>query len=81
MIREGKPVIVPRDQWRALRAEDQFDAVLYPGLQPSAMVPVSPVRCADVADVEMQLQRMALAGLPPPEFDRVKRACAAVLVK
>jgi hypothetical protein len=69
---------IPRDQWRTLRAEDQFDAVLYPGPQPSAVVPVSPERCADTADIEMHLRRMALAGLPPPESDRLKQYCVSL---
>jgi hypothetical protein len=40
-IRDGKPDFskpIPRDQWRNLRAEDQFDAVLYQGREPSAEV-------------------------------------------
>ena len=31
VIRDGKPMLIPRDQWRLLSMEDQFDAVLYVG--------------------------------------------------
>jgi hypothetical protein len=75
-IQDGAPI--PRDQWRTLRAEDQFDAVLYPGPQPSVIVPVSPARCTDTADIEMHLRRMMLAGLPPSESDRLKQYCASL---
>jgi hypothetical protein len=77
-IQDGAPT--PRDQWRTLRAEDQFDAVLYPGAQPSASVPVSPTRCADRAFIEERLRRIALAG-PPAASDRLKQYCATVAGK
>jgi hypothetical protein len=79
-LRDGKADFsspIPRDQWRTLRAEDQFDAVLYPGPQPSAGVPVSPARCADDAYIET-LRRIAVAGLPPAESDRLKQYCASL---
>ena len=64
-IRDGTPDFstpIPRDRWRTLRAEDQFDAVLYPGPQPSANVQPLPERCADKADVDEHLRRMAVGG-------------------
>jgi hypothetical protein len=54
-IRDGKPDFskqIPCDQWRTLRAEDQFEAVLYPGPEPSAIARPSPERCADKAEVD-----------------------------
>ena len=78
---QGKPSPVPRDQWRTLRAEEQFDAVLYPGNQPSATVSISPERCANTADIETYLRRMTLARVPPSEADRLKQYCATIAPK
>jgi len=78
-IRDGKPDFshpIPRDQWRSLRAEDQFDAVLYPGSEPSPEVMPTPERCADKADIEEHLRRIAVGG-PPPLADQLKEFCAA----
>jgi hypothetical protein len=72
---------IPRSQWRTLRAEEQFDAVLYPGTQPSATVQVSSSRCAQAADIEEQIRRMTIADLPTREIDRLKQYCAAAVSK
>jgi hypothetical protein len=77
-IRDGKPDFskqIPRDQWRTLRAEDQFDAVLYAGLDSSASVQPSPERCADKADIDEHLRRMAVGG-PPQLAAELKAFCA-----
>lgn len=49
-IRDGKILgPVPRDEWRSLKMEDQFDAVLYLGPRSSITVPqVRPQRCAPI---------------------------------
>jgi len=69
-------VQVPRDQWRALRAEDELDAVLYLGPR-SAMkdVPLSTSVCSDPRYIEERLRRIALTGIPQAEADRVKQLC------
>ena len=71
-----KRVTVPRDQWRTLKAEDQFDAVLYLGPS-SAMtqLPLSPKICSDRRYIEERLRRIALTGIPPAEAERVKKLC------
>ena len=79
-IRDGKADFskhIPPDQWRTLRAEDQFDAVLYPGPEPPIMVRDSPERCADKADIDEHLRRMAIGG-PPRSADQLKRLCAMI---
>jgi hypothetical protein len=78
-FREGNLVPVPREQWRSLPAEDQFDAVLYLG-PPSAMTSIqwSPAICEDAEFIETRLRRIALAGLPQAEADRLKQYCATV---
>jgi hypothetical protein len=82
-IRDGKPDFskpIPRDQWHKLRAEDQFDAVLYPGPEPPADVLPSPERCADRADIKEHLRRMAVAG-PPQLADQLRQFCSTVVPK
>ena len=75
-IRDGKMAPLPENQWRKLRAEDQFDGVLYLGpASQTESEPLSPALCAEPGYVQMRLKRISLAGLPPPEVDRVKKLC------
>jgi hypothetical protein len=79
-IRDGKPDFsapIPRDQWKTLRAEDQFDAVLYMGKGPSPRVDLDPARCADKAEFQEHLRRMAASGIPPFETERLKKLCGS----
>lgn len=75
-FQNDRPAQIPRDQWRSLRAEDQFDAVLYLGPR-SAMtrLPMSPTICADSAYIAERLRRIALTGIPAAEAERVKQLC------
>jgi hypothetical protein len=76
MIRDGRPVPVPREEWLTLPLQEQMDAILYLG-------PASTVRtvalprtiCSDRAYVERRLQRMAIGGLPRPVIDQLKTFC------
>lgn len=70
-------VEVRRDQWRRLRAEDQLDAVLYLGPR-SVMrqVPLSARICSDPRYIAERLRRIALAGIPRGEADRVEQLCS-----
>src|SRR3954465_6055616 len=77
-IKDGKPDFsapIPREQWKTLRAEDQFDAVLYLGKGPSPIVPLDPARCADKAEFQEHLRRMTVSGVPPLEAERLKKLC------
>jgi uncharacterized protein (TIGR03435 family) len=79
-IKDGKPDFaapIPRSEWRVLRMEDQFDAVLYLG-DPSTITFSQPSRalCADPDYVETRLARIALVGLPQSEADGLKESCA-----
>jgi hypothetical protein len=77
-IKDGKPDFsapIPREQWKTLRAEDQFDAVLYTGKGPSPHVPLDPSRCADKAEFQEHLRRMTVSGVPPFEAERLKTLC------
>jgi hypothetical protein len=75
-VSDGKLLPVPEQQWRKLRADQQFDAVLYEGPPHATETePLSATLCAEPGYVEMRLKRIALAGLPPPEVERVKKLC------
>lgn len=77
-IRDGKPDFsapIPREQWKTLRAEDQFDAVLYTGRAPVPHVELDAARCAEKAEFQEHLRRMAAAGLPPAETERLRKLC------
>jgi hypothetical protein len=79
-IRDGKPDFsapIPREQWKTLRAEDQFDAVLYLGKGPPPHVELDPARCADKAEFEEHLRRMSVSGLPAFEIERLKKLCGS----
>jgi hypothetical protein len=79
VMRDGKPAgAIPRDQWRPLRMEDQFDAVLYLG-KPSGITiaPILPALCADPAYMKMRLERIMEEG-PRGAADRLKTYCATV---
>jgi hypothetical protein len=77
-VRDGKMVPLAEEQWRKLRAEEQFHALLYLGPPPTTRTePLSTKLCAEPGYVEMRLKRIALAGLPPPEVERVKKLCKA----
>jgi hypothetical protein len=79
-VRNGKILgPVPPDQWRSLKMEDQFDAVLYLGPRSSITVPQSRPSadvCADPALLEKRLARAALIGMPQVEVDRLKQLCS-----
>lgn len=80
-VRDGQLMPLSRDDWRSLRAEEQFDAVLYLG--PSSAMTQSrlpPTLCRDPAYMEMRMRRIALAG-PRVEADKLTQYCAAVAPK
>jgi hypothetical protein len=69
---------IPRDQFRSLRMEDQFDAILYTGGGvPDPPLPrVSAKACAEPGYLQMRLARIAIAGLPAAEGVAIEKACA-----
>jgi hypothetical protein len=74
-VRDNKIVPVPRDQWRTLPMEEQFDAVLHVGATPTNAAPgLSPSMCTSRTYQE-HLRRLAL-GAPPGAAERVRRFCA-----
>jgi hypothetical protein len=79
-LRDGKLVPISRDEWRSLRMEEQFDAVLYLGPRSTMTVApprrLSPELCADPELLPRRLARLALTGLPPIEAQRLNQLCA-----
>jgi hypothetical protein len=78
-LRDGKADFskpIPRTEWRTLHAEDQFDAVLYPGPEPPVIVQRSREECADTARLDETLRRMSVAG-PPQIAAQLKQFCGA----
>ena len=74
-VKGGQLVAVPREEWKMMRMEDQFDALLYLG-PPASMTtaPVPAVLCADTDFVGRRLERLARFG-PPVEVEKFKTAC------
>lgn len=75
-VKDGKLVPIPRDQWRSLRMEDQFDALLYLG--PPSSITTSqfpPSLCADAPYMKMRLARLDAYG-PKEEAERLRQRCA-----
>jgi hypothetical protein len=75
MMKDNKPAPVPREEWKAVRMEEQFDALLYLGA-PASMTraPVPPALCADADFVKRRLERLTRFG-PPIEVENFRKAC------
>lgn len=74
-IRDGRPDFsaqIPREQWTTLRAEDQFDAVLYTGEANRTQVRPAATRCTDKADIQERKRRATLTGIG---VDALKQLC------
>jgi hypothetical protein len=77
-IKNGQPDFsepIPKEQWKTLKAEDQFDAILYTGRGPSPRVDLDPSRCADKIEFEEHLRRTTVSGVPAFEAERLKKLC------
>jgi hypothetical protein len=76
-VKDGALVPLPRGQWRTMPIEEQLDAVLYLG--PAAAMTAAPVparACAEPGFVDERLRRIAVAGIPAFEAERVKQVCS-----
>ena len=74
-VKGGQLVPVAREEWKAMRMEDQFDALLYLG-PPASMttVAVPAALCADADFVGRRLERLTRFG-PPVEVQNFRKAC------
>ena len=80
-IRDGKIVPVPREEWRTMRLEDQFDAVLKLADDTPATTTRTPLtvgQCADVWTVEWR-RRLAIGNGPQEQatLRRLDQDCGA----
>lgn len=65
---------IPKQDWKPMRMEDQFTALLYLGPPSSMTYSTIPVeRCRDKEFVARRLQR--LRNVPPIEVENFKKAC------
>ena len=74
-VKDGKLAAVPREEWKMMRMEDQFDALLYlgpPASMTTATVPAA--LCADADFVRRRLERLTRFG-NPVEAQNFKKAC------
>ena len=68
-------VPIPKQDWKPMRLEDQFTALLYLGPPSSMTYSTIPVEyCRDKEFVARRLQRLA-RGVPPFELENFKKAC------
>src|SRR5437764_7061558 len=75
-IRNGAFVPIPREQWISIRRDEQTDALVYLGpASTRTEIPVSREICRDTKRVQLRLERMVVAGLPPSEPQRLKNLC------
>jgi hypothetical protein len=79
LFTEGKLSPLSREQWRGLRMQDQFDALLYLG-PPSSMTTavLASALCADAEYMKMRLGRLDAVG-PKVEADGLRAYCANAL--
>ena len=74
-VKAGQLVPIPREEWKVMRMEDQFDALLYlgpPASMTTTSVPAS--LCKDADFVKRRLDRLTRFG-PPVEVQNFRKAC------
>jgi hypothetical protein len=82
-LRDGRPDFsrpVPREEWRELRMEDQFDAILYlgPMTEMEQTMVMDPSLCSDSGFMKILRSRWAIVGGPKPEIKRLDDYCAGI---
>jgi hypothetical protein len=74
-VKGDQLVPVPREEWKMMRMEDQFDALLYLGPPVSMTKATVPAAlCADTDFVRRRLERLTRFG-PPVEVQNFRKAC------
>jgi len=75
-VRNGKAVVIPREGWKSLRMQDQFDAVIYLGPEQSFDDwMLSQEKCVDRAYIGMRLGRMSMFAWAKDEADQLRKRC------
>lgn len=74
-VKAGQLAPIPREEWKVIRMEEQFDALLYlgtPASMTTASVPAA--LCEDADFVERRIDRLTRFG-PPVEVQNFRKAC------
>jgi hypothetical protein len=74
-VKGGQLAPLPKSEWKMMRMEEQFDALLYLG-PPASMneVTVPPALCKDSQFIRTMLDRLTRFG-PPVEVEQFKMVC------
>jgi hypothetical protein len=74
-VKGNQLVTVPREEWKMMRMEDQFDALLFLG-PPTSMttITVPAALCADADFVRRRVERLTRFG-PPGALQNFSKAC------
>lgn len=74
-VKGGQLAPIPREEWKMMRMEDQFDALLYLGPPASMTITTVPTAlCADADFVRRRLERLTRVG-PPVEVQNFRKVC------
>lgn len=74
-VKAGQLVRIPREEWKVMRMEDQFDAFLYLGPPAAMTTPAVPASlCKDADFVKRRIDRLTRFG-PPVEVQNFRKAC------
>lgn len=74
-LKAGQLAPVPREEWKVMRMEEQFDALLYLGPPASmTMTSVPASLCSDADFVKRRIDRLTRFG-PPVEVQNFRKAC------
>jgi len=74
-VKAGQLVPIPREEWKVMRMEEQFDALLYLGPPASmTMTSVPASLCSDADFVKRRIDRLTRFG-PPVEVQNFRKAC------
>jgi hypothetical protein len=74
-LKAGQLASIPREEWKVMRMEDQFDALLYlgpPASMTTTSIPAS--LCSDADFVKRRIDRLTRFG-PPVEVQTFRKAC------
>ena len=74
-LKAGRLAPIPREEWKVVRMEEQFDAFLYVGPPASmTMTSVPASLCSDATFVKRRIERLTRFG-PPVEVQNFRKAC------
>ena len=74
-VKDGALTAIPRDEWKSMRMENLFDAILYLGPPESlTQVGLPRSRCEDTLFVQRRLDRLTRFA-PTPEVASFRMAC------